>query len=173
MTNVNATQFLRDDHRTIRGLFSQFEAVDARAPEMKDGVCREILMKLEIHQKVETELFYPAAMELLDKEGQALVQRSLDEHGALERLLGEIRGMERNDPRLNPSMAELIESVELHVEEEERDLFPLLDRMEGMGGDLTERMESRMQELLSSPEYRDALPEKVQNPNGGEQKRIA
>lgn len=172
MENKNATQLLRDDHKRIRGLFRQFEAVDVRAHEMKSGVVREIFMELEIHSRLEQELFYPAFQSAAGELSTVLVGKALDEHKVVQGIIDELRARGVDESGFDSRFAELIEEVQLHIDEEEKEM--LRDAEMSMPGQLQElgaRMSRRRSELLQQPEYRDARPGVVQNPNGGEQIR--
>lgn len=167
-----ATRILRDDHKRLEGLFRQYEAIGSRAPEMKQGVVREIFMELEVHSKIEEDIFYPAFELVTDTEGQALIAQSLEDHDQVSQKIIELKDLEMGDEELDSRLAELISDVEDHMEREETELLPRAERilwseMEKLGI----QMEKRQAELMASPEYDLSRPETVQNPHGGEQMR--
>lgn len=170
METVNATQFLRNDHKIVKGLFTQAEAAGLRAPEMKEGVLRELYMMLEIHTRIEEELFYPSLRER--PETAALVEQGFDDHREAKELIGELKGIGAWDESHRNAFLELMATITTHVDTEESELFPLAERVLGASlEDLGARMQERKSQLMESPEYRDARPEVVQDPNGGEQIR--
>src|SRR6185369_5241628 len=57
---VTATQLLRGDHATVKQLFRRFERAGDRAHETKQKLFEQIKQELELHTKIEEEIFYPA-----------------------------------------------------------------------------------------------------------------
>jgi iron-sulfur cluster repair protein YtfE (RIC family) len=171
MENIGPIQLLQDDHKRLKGLFRQFEATDLRAREMHPGVLRQLLMELEIHARVEEEIFYPAVSGLEDATLRTLVDSlRMDHQGAAGPIL-RIRDHLDNVEFLQQFVPPLIEDMETHIDREERELFPILHEFLQAPSDLAERMRRRREMLLRLPEYKDAQPEIVQDPNGGEQMR--
>lgn len=170
--NHQAIRFLLNDHKTIKGLFRQIETVDLRAPEMKPGVAEELFMEVEVHSAIEEEFLYPVVLENGDENLRGQVLQSLDDHRSLRDQIRDLRKLPIASPEFDNGIDELIEAFELHAEEEERDLFPRVerefaDRLAGVAG----RMQDRRQDLVSHPRYKRAQPEFAQDPHGGEQKR--
>ncbi len=64
----DAVQLLKADHKQVRKLFEQFHGA---ADEEKGSIAKRLFTELEIHSKIEEELFYPAVqskLESLDEE---------------------------------------------------------------------------------------------------------
>lgn len=173
MGSISITQFFRDHHKLIRGLFRQAEAVDLRAHEMAAGVIRELLMMLEIHLKLEEEILYPFILDRASERGRALLAECLTDHRELASLVRAVRARPVDSEHFKPGLTSLIDSAEPHLEREEAEFFPLCETVlgEDLYGSLTERAISRKTEWMASPEYREAQPSVVQNPHGGEQMR--
>ena len=57
---MNAVKMLKADHDRVQKLFKEFEAAGERAYEKKRGIAEEVFTELEIHTKLEEEIFYPA-----------------------------------------------------------------------------------------------------------------
>jgi hemerythrin-like domain-containing protein len=172
MEAVHATQLLRNDHKVVRGLFRQAEASGARAQEMKGGVIGELLMMLEIHTRIEEEIFYPALRD--QAETAILVENSFNDHREAKELIDRLRGQKPGDETYDNTLGELLASIELHVQTEESELFPLAERvLASQLEELGKKMHERKAELLELPEYSEFKPRIVQDPNGGEQMRKA
>jgi hemerythrin-like domain-containing protein len=170
METINATQLLRNDHKIVKGLFRQVEGIDARAPSMKAGVLREIYMLLEIHSRLEEEIFYPAMQDV--PETSLLIGESVDDHRAVVQMIRELKERDPSEEGFNNPLAELIAAVETHVATEESKLFKAAERVLGKKlEEMGKQMFRMRQELMKAPEYRDAQPAQVQNPRGGEQMR--
>lgn len=164
---MNAIKTLRDDHKTLRGLFAQIDVVDARASEMKQGVIRQLLMEVELHSRIEEELFYPALDKTTDSQLQGLLVSCRDAHKEADELVSKLS---ENSP--DEEIRSLVTALEEHMVEEEEELFPLAEQLLGSELDaLGEKIVARRRELASDPRFQDAHPSKTQNPNGGEQAR--
>ncbi len=170
---MSAIQLFRDHHKTIRGLFRQLEAIDVRAHEMKDGVVKETFMELEIHFQLEEEYLYPVIRSKADEDGRATLEGCRGAHLALRNRIQALRERGIANEYFNMGLSTLIAEAEEHLEEEEVVLFPLAKMNLGdqVLAPLEEQIRRRHRELMLQPRYRDALPEIVQNPNGGEQMR--
>ena len=57
----DALQMLRDDHKKVKDIFKQFEDTDDA--RQKQQLVKAALHELEIHAKLEEEIFYPAVRE--------------------------------------------------------------------------------------------------------------
>lgn len=167
--------FLIDDHKRIKGLFRQFEASASRAPEIRLGVCQEIFMELEIHSYLEEKFVYPTIQNAFKNDiDKSLISDAIQDHQHLRFWVKELRSTPIEDEKFNSKMSEVIEEIELHIRKEESDLFPRVkSEIEDQVLDsLIVQLKKTRSELLSSPHYQNSRPEKVQDPNGGEQKRV-
>ncbi len=54
----NATQLLRQDHKKVKALFAKFE--QGKAADAKRRFAMQSMNELEVHARVEEEIFYPA-----------------------------------------------------------------------------------------------------------------
>lgn len=174
MENLHATQQLRDDHKRFRGLFNQFLAVGQRSlsPEFKESVAAQILMELDVHSRLEEEIFYPALIAVMDVGKQGLINEALGDHAAILDIMFELQKRSALERGFTARMIDLQEMVVLHTEKEERDLFPEAEKL--LAKELDElgfRMADRRQQLMALPQYARARPEFTQDPRGGEQMR--
>lgn len=146
---MDAIALLKQDHKTVEGLFKQFEALGDRAVKQKQKIVAKIIRELAVHSAIEEMLFYPAvraaAAEAETKASDAaddLVLESLEEHHIVKWTLSELEKMNPEDERYDAKMQVLMESVRHHVGEEEEDLFPKCRRMmKDVLEDLGTRME--------------------------------
>jgi hemerythrin superfamily protein len=122
---MDAVTLLRNDHKTVEGLFKKFEKAGPNAHKTKQDLVEKIVEELSIHAAIEEQVLYPAAREAVPDEND-LVLESLEEHHIVKWVLSEIDGMEPTDERFTAKVTVLIENVRHHVEEEEGDLFPAL-----------------------------------------------
>ncbi|HVL58944.1 MAG TPA: hemerythrin domain-containing protein [Burkholderiaceae bacterium] len=137
----SASDMIRADHTHVLATFHQYE-VDGN-PRDKKALANAICLSLDIHAKLEEEIFYPAMRESLsDKE---LLDKSASEHAELHRLVYRLREMEPTDPAFDATLMELMREVMHHVADEETRMLPeaesLLgeDRMAELGAEMTRR----------------------------------
>jgi len=122
---MDAVTLLRNDHKTVEGLFKKFEKAGPNAHKTKQDLVEKIIEELSIHAAIEEQVLYPAAREA-DPDEDALVLESLEEHHIVKWVLSELDGMSPEDERFTAKVTVLIENVRHHVEEEEGELFPAL-----------------------------------------------
>ncbi len=172
MDTRDAAHLIRDHHKKIRGLFTQFFASDARAHETKEDVARQLFNELEIHDALEREVFYPAVRRGSNEEERGYLSNGESLHQEIRDMMGHIRTMPPDAEDFESLMDDLRQSFELHVDLEEREIVPwtemyMSEQLEVIG----QRMWDRRAEIEALPRYRNVMPEGVQMPHGGEQKR--
>lgn len=162
----SATEFVRDDHKRLLGVFRQLEAVDLRVHTLKAEVAAEALMEVEIHERILAELFYPVVRPRLDRDGQAAIVRGLEAHRFMLTLIRWLRKVKVNDRRFNLGITELRENLEIHIHDEESGILAKVEV--SMPRHEFEKLASAMQsmraELVAAPEYRrmhDELKRKI------------
>lgn len=118
-----ATDLLRADHAAVSALFDDYQqALDDNSPS-RDTLARAICMQLELHGRVEAELFYPVVRE----EDPDLIAESLQDHEEIAELIATLRDAAVDDENFDARMFELMDLVESHVASEEDELFPVLE----------------------------------------------
>jgi hemerythrin superfamily protein len=125
---MNPIQLLKQDHRTVKRLFREFEKAARTADKQKLG--QEIIEELSIHAAIEEQLIYPL-IRGHGKRNEESVFNALEEHHAVKVILAELDGMNADHERYAAKMHVIKESVEMHIEEEEASLLPRLDAMLG------------------------------------------
>jgi hemerythrin superfamily protein len=71
----DAVQLLKADHKQVRKLFEQFHVA---SDDDKGSIASRLFTELDIHSKVEEELFYPAVQSKLDSLGYETQGNGLD-----------------------------------------------------------------------------------------------
>jgi hemerythrin superfamily protein len=140
---MDALELLTADHNRVRGLFSRFQAAEGSDDSEAAQLAATIFEELEVHTKIEEEIFYPAVSPLND-EIHDLVAEGLEEHHVVDSLMAEAKGLDPSDDAWAAKLKVLIENVEHHAEEEEEELFPLVRKAldEKARSDLGDRLES-------------------------------
>jgi len=118
---ANAVDVLRKDHKKVLELLNCAVRVDDRltSADLDWDVIEELTTVLRTHTAMEEHVFYPA-MERFD-DTRELVESFCNEHRAIDQLLYKISGAP--DDAFARLLA-LTKIVELHIDEEERELFP-------------------------------------------------
>lgn len=152
--NRDAIDLLKSQHQEVRALFKRIEKASARAQKVK--LFDELASKLVGHDAIERELFYPACekgMGMTDLLGEALV-----EHGLVEFSLYQA-DQARQAKDFSFKCKVLSEIVEHHVEEEEEDFFPKVEKALGKAAlqDLGARMKERFEETQAKGDFRTPL----------------
>ena len=58
---MDAVTLLRNDHKTVEGLFKKFEKTGPNAHKTKQDLVEKIVEELSVHAAVEEQVLYPAA----------------------------------------------------------------------------------------------------------------
>ena len=122
---MNAVQLIKQDHKAVKGLFRKFERASG-AEKQKLG--QQIITELSVHATLEEELIYPA-LRAQDERTTDQVLEALEEHHVAKATCAELDKMRVDDERYEAKMTVLRESVEHHIEEEEGELLPKLERL--------------------------------------------
>ena len=112
---LNAIQFLSEDHRRVEALFEEFE--NAKKDGEKERIAREICAELVVHTSLEEEIFYPA---LRGKISDDDLDEAMVEHDSAKVLIREIQQGSPSEDFYDAKVKVLKELVEHHVKEEER-----------------------------------------------------
>jgi hemerythrin superfamily protein len=145
---MDALDLLTADHNRVRGLFARFkEAQDGNDTAAMSELADKIFEELEVHTKIEEQVFYPAVHDLDDLAEE--IDEGVEEHHVINMLMEEAKTLEPSDSQWVAKLTVLIENVEHHAEEEETELFPevrsatddatrekLAERMEALKADL-------------------------------------
>jgi hemerythrin superfamily protein len=129
---MNAITLLKNDHKTVEDLFKRFEKLGPRAVKTKQDIVERIVRELSIHAAIEEMVFYPAIREAVEKGGlDKMVLESLEAHHIVKWVLWELEQMSPADERFDAKVTVLMENVRHHVEEEEKELFPEVNKVFG------------------------------------------
>ncbi len=122
---MDAISVLTDDHHKARGLFTAFRAAsDADDAEQMGQVAEKIFEELDTHTAIEERVFYPAVKKAGGSKLEELTDESNEEHHVVDVLMKELKDMSPSDPAYPAKMTVLMENVEHHAGEEEKEMFP-------------------------------------------------
>jgi hypothetical protein len=143
----DAIALLKADHRTVEGLFEQFES--ATGDGKKQKIALQICMELTVHAKIEEEIFYPACEGKIE---QDLLKEAYVEHDGAKVLIAEIEAGAPSDEFYDAKVKVLSEQIEHHVGEEEMRMEGMFSQARKAGLDmdaLGDQLRARKEELLA------------------------
>lgn len=142
----DAIALLRDDHRKVQRLFGQFDK--ARSDVRKSALAAQICAELKVHARIEEEILYPAAREVL-RDGD-LIDEAAVEHASAKELIAQIERSRPGEELFDAKLIVLGEYVRHHVKEEQNELFPKLRRTRLDLSELGRALAARKKALGSS-----------------------
>ncbi len=151
---MKATMVLKRDHQMVSGLFRDFDRLDRDDIAGRRQLVDRIRQELDIHTRIEDELFYPELERI--PEAADLVREARTEHQLVNDLCNEIARLDPNDRDYVAKVEVLRENVEHHVVEEESEMLPLAkkhlsgDRLEKIGDQLEHRREEILKQIRKS-----------------------
>lgn len=125
----DAIELLKDDHRRIEKLFSEYEALRGKGGNAGQSgdrqriaqLAQQVAAELSIHAQLEETLFYPALQQATgDARG---VEQAHHDHDAAKRLLKDLSSLAPGDGGFDSTMTSLAKAVREHVRMEEETLF--------------------------------------------------
>jgi hemerythrin-like domain-containing protein len=149
---MKATQLLKRQHDEVKQLFKKLEK--ASAAKDKRGIFEEIAANLVGHDAIEREIFYPACEATLGMTDQ--LAEALVEHGVVEFCLYQADEAKPGD-EFDAKATVLKEMLEHHIEEEEGEFFPKVEkamgasRLEALGAQMEARFAKAMSQSFRRP----------------------
>jgi hemerythrin superfamily protein len=142
---TGATDLLKTQHRKVEATFKKLEGGRAKPEPLLD----ELAHDLTAHMKIEQDIFYPAVREI----DEDLVLESFEEHSLAEIALKRLLATSPDDPTFVPKVTTLKELILHHVEEEESDLLPKVEKK--LGKEKNVELGARMKQLFDETVERD------------------
>jgi hemerythrin superfamily protein len=161
---MNAIALLKTQHRKVEALFKKLES----GRSDKQAVLAELADSLAAHMAIEHEFFYPAAKEVEDE----LVNESFEEHSLAEVALKRLIATDTEDEAFDARVTALKELIEHHVEEEEEELFPKVEKAveEDTLNSMGKAMKTRFDEVFSEG-FAAAVPKGMAKTSADVQKK--
>lgn len=122
---MNATELLKLDHREAENMMAMLEDITTASVD----IFEQLKNALTAHTQAEEEIFYPA-MEKFDETSE-LVEEAYNEHDEVDQLLEEMTGLNPQDEEFQDLLGQLKDSVNLHVQQEETEMFPKAEELLG------------------------------------------
>ena len=135
---MNATSLLERQHRKVEALFKKLES----GRSDPGPVLEELANSLAAHMAIEQEIFYPAIREV----DSDVVNESYEEHSLAEVALKRLLATDPDDEMFSARVTALKELIEHHVEEEEQELFPEVEK--ALGEDTLNNLGKSMKKMF-------------------------
>jgi len=153
--STDAIVLLKEDHKEIRKLFTEFTNAGENATATKGRLVDKMIELLTVHTYIENECMYPEVRKLLpDLEDDVL--ESYEEHHVADVLCMELAMMKPEDERFDAKTTVLIENVTHHMEEEESEWFPKVRA--GLGRKQLQEIGAKMIEMRKKAPRRPSQP---------------
>lgn len=160
---TDAIALLKEDHRQVKELFSEFkkfqEAKTEGVDDIKQAIIEDVCAMLKVHTQIEEEIFYPAAREALDDEEDLMNEAEVEHTGAKE-LIAKIEASSAEDPMTCAQFLVLSEQIDHHVKEEQDEMFPKVERSEMDTVTIGEQLAKRKAELEGAAQAKGIKPSK-------------
>ena len=148
---MNAYTVLQDHHKVIKGLIGKISDTPALAPERQDYL-DDLLVELDIHFRIEDDLFYPALAA-----ASSLIAIAHAEHRQVTDQLSIVLRTPPSAPTYEDEFNSFATVLEAHADEEERDMIPVPPSVKITDEELVElgdRMAARIEQLRESTVHR-------------------
>lgn len=148
---MDAITLLKNDHRKVEKIFSQIEKGDGNRAQLFN----ELMTELTVHAEIEEKLFYPAVKNA--NQTHDLVLESFEEHKQVKMVLADLAKADKNTEHWLAGLKVLMEDVQHHVGEEEKELFPKVEKTvlsEKQLKDLGKQMEEMKTRELAAAQHR-------------------
>lgn len=142
---MKATTLLKEDHAKVKALFKEYEDTGERAFKTRLSLFERMKEELEVHSKIEEEIFYPAVKAARTEEAIEIVDEAIEEHDKVKLLLEEISALRPENEEFDSKVGELIKNVKHHAREEEDEMFDEAEKhlssreLEDLGARMEER----------------------------------
>ena len=118
----DVVDILTTDHQEVLELLGQ---IPAAAPEQRRDMADTIIAELMRHAIAEEMYVYPAMRDHLP-DGEGRVEHDIEEHQELTEVMKQLERVDADDAAFLGTLGRLEEVLRDHVQDEERDQFPLL-----------------------------------------------
>ena len=142
---MNAIKLLEEDHVTIKKLLNEGEETTERAEKTRTELLDRLKDFLEIHERIEEEVLYPALR--ANPKSKEIALEAYEEHHVVDEILAELQDTPVTDETWGAKFTVAKENLEHHIEEEEGDMFKKSRQI--FSDEELEQMGKRMEEIRS------------------------
>ena len=139
---------LESDHRRFEALLEQGEETTERAVKGRTQLLGQLTAALNVHELIEEKILYPALKP--HAEARDIVLEGFQEHHVADLLVKELHTLAKDNEQWGAKFKVLKESIEHHIQEEEREMFPSARKV--LSREELQELGARMRELKSEAE---------------------
>ena len=118
---MDALQLLKDDHDKVKRILSEGEDTTDRAEKARTELFARLKQELEVHERIEEEVFYPALK--AHPQAREIALEGYEEHHVVDQIMGELEATPVTDETWAAKFTVAKENLEHHIEEEEGEMF--------------------------------------------------
>jgi iron-sulfur cluster repair protein YtfE (RIC family) len=148
---MDAIQMLKQDHDKVKQMFQQYRQGSTSGGGQRQTIVQQCCQELFVHSELEKQIFYPACERAGDNQIQAMITEGRQEHQKVDRLVQQLMQMGGGSQQADSMFQELMQNVDHHVQEEETELFPLVQQRMGQElSTLGQQMQQQKQQLMTA-----------------------
>lgn len=158
---MNALDLLKNDHEKVSGILERLDQTTERALKTREDQYARLKEEIDTHSYIEETLFYPALSE--DNRTHALTLSAYEQHKVVKGLLDEMDAIPVDTEQWTAKFKVLKTSVEQHVQDEEKEIFPQARqvlgkaRLEELGEELEAAKQTESDQRLPEPRMSASL----------------
>ncbi|MDQ3937138.1 MAG: hemerythrin domain-containing protein [Chloroflexota bacterium] len=119
---MDALKMLKEDHDRVRKMLEQGDSTTERGVKTRTELFGRLKHELEIHERMEEEVLYPALKG--HAKARELALEGYEEHHVVDTILAELEQTDPSDETWSAKFTVARENLEHHIEEEEKEMFP-------------------------------------------------
>ena len=143
---MDAIALLKADHDKVKKILEELDSTTERAVKTREKLSEQLKQELQVHERIEEEIFYPALRRRLKDDD--IVLEGYEEHHAVDVLMDELEDVPFDDEKWGAKMTVIKENIEHHIEEEEGPMFK--QARGALKEEELEELGSRMEERKSA-----------------------
>ncbi len=118
---MDALALLKEDHERVREMLAEGDSTTEDAAEARAELFARLKKDLEIHERIEEEVLYPALKE--HAKAREIALEGYEEHHVVDTILSELEQTDPADEVWAAKFKVAKENLEHHIEEEETEMF--------------------------------------------------
>jgi hypothetical protein len=155
----DAIALLKADHKKMKKIMGELDSTTERGLKTREQLITTMKQELQVHERIEEEIFYPALREF--KKAKEIVLEGFEEHHAVDMLVDELEAVSFDDETWGAKFTVIKENIEHHITEEEGEMFKKARQLLGaeMLTELGEQMMALKEQAMGQMERRVSLEE--------------
>lgn len=118
---MDALSLLKDDHDRVKKILAEGEHTTERAEKTRSELLAKLKQDLQVHERMEEEVLYPALKQ--HPRARELALEGYEEHHVVDEILAELESIPVTDETWTAKFKVAKENIEHHIEEEETEMF--------------------------------------------------